>query len=180
MPDSRTAHGSGPLADEVRDYHRKYYPIDVADLVYTPSKHAQETFFMSATKSDIDIAFIKAKTKLSIALAVGGMLTLVIGLVVLLYGVTGQDHTLVKAANIEVSAGGLGGVIMTTSVLWAFLSYKSRPIYAQINQSSETYGLDGTILERRQYVAATQMIVDPPTQLPSSTQNSQHGRARNS
>jgi hypothetical protein len=165
----------------VRDYHRKYCPIDVADLVCTPFEHAQESSFINATRSsDIDIAFIKAKTQLSVALAVGGMLTLVIGLVVLLYGVTGQDHTLVKAANIEVSAGGLGGVIMTTSVLWAFFSYKSRPIYAQIRRSSETYGSDGTILERHQYISTTQEIVDTPTRLPSSTRSSQSGRLRKS
>jgi len=83
---------------------------------------------MGSTRADIDIAFIQAKTKLAVALAIGGMLALAVGLTVLLYGVVGQDHTLVKAANFEVSASGLGGVIMTTSVLWAFFSYKCRPI----------------------------------------------------
>jgi hypothetical protein len=176
-PHPRTAHGGGPLADEVRDYHRKYRPIDVADLVYSPFTPAHKSSLMNETRSiDVDIAFIKAKTQLSIALAVGGMLALLIGLVLLLYGVTGQDHTLVKVANIEVSAGGLGGVVMTTSVLWAFFSYKSRPGYAQIRRFSETYGSDGAILERHQYMSTTQEIVDPPTRLPSSTRRSQGRR----
>jgi hypothetical protein len=160
-PHPGTALGTGPFADEVRSYHRQCRPIDIADVVYTASDPAKGGSFVNSRRADIDIAFIQAKTRLAIALAIGGMIALVVGLAVLLYGVTGQDHTLVKAANVEVSASGLGAVIMTTSVLWAFFSYKCRPIYSQIHQSSEVYGSDGSILERREYLSATQRAVGP-------------------
>ena len=114
---------------------------------------------MESGRADVDIAFIQAKTKLALALAGGGMLTLLIGLAVLLYGVTGQDQTLIKVGTIELSARGLGGVIMITSVVWAFIAYKARPTYARVHQTSEKYDPDSRLVERHEHESSTQAIV---------------------
>jgi len=112
---------------------------------------------MERSRADIDIAFINAKIKLCLALAAGGMLALVIGLIVLLYGVTGQDQTLIRAAGIEIHASGLGAVIMTTSVVWAFFAYKSRPGYARQREASEKYDSKARLLERHEIEHSTQI-----------------------
>ena len=150
---------TGPVAAEVLAYHRKFRPAEIADIVYARLAVAKEVPEMDSPRVDVDIAFIQAKTKLSLALAGGGMLTLIIGLAVLLYGVSGQDQTLIKAANIEISASGLGGVIMTTSVVWAFFAYKSRPTYARTRQTSETYDSDARLLERHERESSTETAV---------------------
>ncbi len=95
----------------------------------------------------IDIAFIRAKMWLSITLAIGGMLTLIVGLLVLLGGVTGQDHTLIRFSGVEVSASGIGGVIMVTSVVWAFVAYKARPIYSRVHHSSRKFDANRNLIE---------------------------------
>ncbi|MGF6780302.1 hypothetical protein [Paraburkholderia sp. GAS334] len=114
---------------------------------------------MEPSRADIDIAFINAKTKLCLALAAGGMLALVIGLVVLLYGVTGQDQTLISAAGVQIHASGLGAVIMTTSVVWAFFAYKSRPSYTRQREASEKYDSDARLMERHEIEHSTQVGV---------------------
>lgn len=131
------------LSVEVDLYHKTFKPIEKADIIYNAAWEGD-----MVGRADIDIAFIQAKTKLAIALSIGGMLALAIGLVVLLYGVTGNDQTLFKSGALELSASGLGAVIMSTSVLWAFFAYKCRPIYAQRHDVSERYGPDTKLLER--------------------------------
>jgi hypothetical protein len=89
------------------------------------------------------------------------MLTLVIGLAVLLYGVTGTDQAVVKAPHIEVSASGLGGVIMVTSAIWAFFAYKTRPIYSRVREVEEKYDTDSQLLERNERENLTAATVGP-------------------
>jgi hypothetical protein len=84
----------------------------------------KETRILDDGRTHIDIAFIQAKTKISLALVFGGMLTLLIGLVILIYGVAGQDQALIRLPRFEVSARGIGGVIMMTSCVWAFIAYQ--------------------------------------------------------
>jgi hypothetical protein len=58
---------------------------------------------------DVDIAFINAKTRLTITIACGGM-------VVILFGASSPETASFQFGDIEVSATGIGAVIMTTSV----------------------------------------------------------------
>jgi hypothetical protein len=153
--------GTGPLAAEVAAYHRDLRPADTADILYVNTTIYQEVGAMDSARTDVDIAFIQAKTKLALFLASGGMLTLMVGLAVLLYGVTGQDQTLIKAGTMEVSASGLGGVIMITSAVWAFFSYKARPTYARVRQMSEEYDSEARLVRRHEHESSTQAAVGP-------------------
>ncbi len=158
-PNATTPRGMGPLATEVFAYHQEFEPADNADVLYIRTEHTKEGTLMGQDSFAVDIAFIQAKTKLALALAAGGMLTLMIGLAVLLYGVTGQDQTLIKAAAIEISASGVGGVIMVTSVIWAFFAYKARPTYARRRQMSEKYDSESRLWERHEHESSTQQAV---------------------
>lgn len=160
-PDPHTPRGTGPLAAEVVAYHQEFRPSDTADILYVARQIPQEVSAMESGRADVDIAFIQAKTKVALFLAGGGMLTLMIGLAVLLYGVTGQDQTLIKAGAMEVSASGLGGVIMITSVVWAFFAYKARPTYARVRQTSEEYDSESRLLRRHEHESSTQQAVGP-------------------
>jgi hypothetical protein len=164
------------LAEEIGAYVKKfspanspgvviYYPPLVTDKepVVTNEEFVmspEETKILDDGRTHIDIAFIQAKTKISLALVFGGMLTLLIGLVILVYGVAGQDQALMKFPSFEVSARGIGGVIMITSCIWAFIAYQARPIYSQRREYSEKFNSAGQVLERRHYISTTQMIVE--------------------
>ena len=155
VPDRRTPRGRGPVASEVAQYHREFRPADVADILYLPTSLADGVTPMEASRTAVDVAFIQAKTKLALALAIGGMLTLLIGLAVLLYGVSGQDHTLLKVIGLELSASGLGGVIMATSVVWAFLAYRARPTYGRSYETSEEYDAEARLVRRHERETST-------------------------
>jgi hypothetical protein len=147
---------SSPFAAEVLDYYHRWKPSRVADIIYARHASTKSVIPMESGKADIDVAFIQAKTKIALALAGGGIITLLIGLAVLMYGVTGQDHTLLKGASVEISASGIGGVIMVTSVVWAFFAYKSRPTYSRIHQASEKYDAESRLLERHEHDSSTE------------------------
>jgi hypothetical protein len=151
----------GGLAEEVADYHRDFRPIAKADIIYISGAAPGKGSVMESGRADVDIAYIQAKTKLALALAAGGMLTLMVGLAVLLYGVTGKDQTLIKAGWLQVSASGLGGVIMTTSVLWAYFAYQARPMYARSRESSEKYNPDSQLVERIEHESSTEAAIRP-------------------
>ena len=114
---------------------------------------------MDEPRAALDIAYINAKTRIAITLAIGGMLTLFVGLLLLFFGVTSQDRTLMRFLGVEVSAGGLGGVIMTTSVMWAFLAYKACPSYAHSSRVEERYDSSSQLLERVHLESSTQTLV---------------------
>lgn len=120
---------------------------------------------MDQTRASVDIAYINAKTRVAIVLATGGMLTLLIGLTLLFFGVTSQDKTLMKLLGVEVSAGGLGGVIMTTSVMWAFFAYKTCPSYAHSSRVEEKFNPGPELLERLHFESSTQLLVESEAKL---------------
>jgi hypothetical protein len=61
----------------------------------------------------------------------------------------------------EMSASGLGGVIMTTWALWAFFAYKARLVYARGRQVTEKYDADSRLTERRQLESDTETAIRP-------------------
>lgn len=157
-PEPRDDHprGTGGLAQEVREYHRAYDPMRSAGIVYVASDVPKEAYQMLSDRAQIDIAYIKAKTLFSIVIAIGGMLALLVGLAVIIFGATGNDETLIKILGLEVSAKGLGAVIMVTSILWAFIAYQSRPQYAHSHESSETFGKGSKLIGRFERESSTQ------------------------
>jgi uridine kinase len=154
--------GSSALNQEISAYNAAFRPSETASIVFVNriASHKKGAG-MDNGGADVDIAFIQAKTKLAIILAVGGMLALIVGLAVLLYGVTGNDRTLVKIGTMEMSASGLGGVIMTTSALWAFFAYKCRPVYARRREVTEKYDPDSRLKERREHESSTEEGIRP-------------------
>ena len=157
-PEPGTTLGDGPLAAEVSAYHRTFDPESAADVLYR-SGQVKRTPDMDEPRAALDIAYINAKTRIAITLAIGGMLTLFVGLLLLFFGVTSQDRTLMRFLGVEVSAGGLGGVIMTTSVMWAFLAYKACPSYAHSSRVEERYDSSSQLLERVHLESSTQTLV---------------------
>ena len=65
-------------------------------------------------RPEVDIAFINAKARLAITLACGGMLSLIVGMVVILFGASSPETASFQFGHIEISATGLGAVIMAT------------------------------------------------------------------
>jgi hypothetical protein len=149
-----------PLLREASGYHKRFEPFRIANIVYSRPEAAKgDMSRMNRNNTDVDLVFIQAKTKIALTLAGGGILALIVGLAVLMYGVTGQDHALLKGASIELSASGLGGVIMATSGIWAFFAYKSRPTYRRIRQASEKYDAKSRLIERREHDSASEAAV---------------------
>ena len=112
---------------------------------------------MASESGDRNLEFaLKYKRDISALLAFGGMLSLVIGLVVLFHGTTGNDESIIKINQFEVTLKGLGAVIMATSLIWAFLSYKSRPNII----TSITTEPDGNKI--KETVASTTLSQSPP------------------
>ena len=163
---ARDTRDASDLKLEVSQYYARHRPVDIADIVLSHSALSQSgsNDMMNTRSEAVDIAFIQAKMKLAIALAVGGMLSLIVGLIVLLYGVTNQDSASLSIAGAEISATGIGGVIMVTSVLWAFFSYKTRPKYASTHQVSEKYDANDNLLERVEQKATTEFRVQRKNQ----------------
>ncbi len=100
--------------------------------------------FSSHRQPEVDIVFIQAKTRLAITLACGGMLSLIVGLLVLLFGASTSDKAIFSVATIEVSASGIGAVIMATSVMWAYIAYKVRPTYSASHRVTHKVAADGS------------------------------------
>lgn len=159
-PHPMTSGDRSALASEVRDYHRKWQPVDMADAYYFINP-AKEAIKMRPIQPDVDVAFIQAKTILAITLAIGGMLALVIGLIVLLYGASTPNQTTFRIAGLDVSASGIGGVIMATSAIWAFFSYQCRPVYSRLQQSSQKYPTPTGMVELTQHFSSTASTVEP-------------------
>ncbi len=159
---ARGSSGQGDgLSQEVAEYHRHFRPVEKADIIYISAAAPKKGSVMESRHAEVDIAYIQAKTKLALALAAGGMLTLIVGLVVLLYGVTGNDQTLIKAGWLQISASGLGGVIMSISGLWAYFAYRARPAYARRRELSEKYDADSRLVERREHDSSTAAAIGP-------------------
>ena len=139
------------IAREIDEYHERWHPKQRADICFDNNKPLdllREA--MPTDRTAIDIAYINAKTRFAIVLACGGILSLIVGLIVLLNGVKGQDETVVKIGDFNLSAKGLGAVIMGTSSVWAFFSYQSRPKYSHSRELTEEFDPDSNRTYRRE------------------------------
>lgn len=140
------------LFDEADRYLQEYQPTKTAQVIFNMDRYNMNS------SNEIDIAYIKAKTSISIVLAVGGILSILVGALVFVLGLQGGDTTLIKVAGIEISAKGIGGVILSTSAVWAYLAYLSRPQYSRKREVRESKKDDGSY-ERHELESATQKAV---------------------
>ena len=108
---------------------------------------------------EVDIAFINAKTRLAITLALGGMLALIIGMVVILFGASSPETATFQFGNIQVSATGIGAVIMATSAMWAYFAYRVRPNYSTSHRITHKVMTDGS--EEFHHAMDGTQIIDP-------------------
>jgi hypothetical protein len=142
----------GKLFDELSAYTQRYNPLQMAGVIFNMNE------FQGASSDAVDIAYIKAKTIVSVTLAIGGILSILVGALVFVLGLESADTALIKLAGIELSAKGIGGVILITSAVWAYIAYLARPIYRRQHQTKEITNSDGTV-EKTEFVSTTQMSV---------------------
>ncbi|MER8792342.1 hypothetical protein NKH71_31710 [Mesorhizobium sp. M0983] len=134
----RVSTRDGSILDEVDRYTRTFNPEQKADYVIdTPQDH-------TSWRLQVDIAYINAKTRLAMLLAGGGILAILIGAVVFVIGATGEDTTTIKIAGFEISATGLGAVILATSAIWGYLAFLARPKYSHSRQYRNSSSADGS------------------------------------
>ncbi len=150
----RNARKSPLLQGEVRDYIEKYSPRARADAVIS-----LEDLNVS-TSHDVDIAFIKSKTIVSVVLALGGLLQTVVGALLLDAGLNDKGTATLKIMGGEVSATGLGGIVLCTSVMWAYFAYLARPKFSSRSETRNTVKADGSS-ESYEFRSSTQIGADP-------------------
>lgn len=150
----RNARKSPLLQSEVRDYIEKYSPHAKADAIIS-----LEDLHMSSSH-DVDIAFIRSKTIVSVVLALGGLLQTILGALLLNAGLNDQGTATLKMMGGEVSASGLGGIVLCTSVMWAYFAYLARPKFSSRSETRNTLNADGSS-ESYKFRSSTQIGADP-------------------
>lgn len=135
--------------DETDGYLQAHRPAIRAEVIFNMDK------FNSNLSNEIDVAYIKAKTAISVVLAMGGILSILVGALVFVLGLQSGDSALIKIAGAEISAKGIGGVILVTSAAWAYLAYLARPQYSKKREVKESRKNDGSF-ERREFESSTQ------------------------
>lgn len=150
----RNARKSPLLQSEVRDYIEKYSPHAKADAIIS-----LEDLHVSASH-DVDIAFIRSKTIVSVVLALGGLLQTILGALLLNAGLNDQGTATLKIMGGEVSASGLGGIVLCTSVMWAYFAYLARPKFSSRSETRNTVNADGSS-ESYEFRSSTQIGADP-------------------
>jgi hypothetical protein len=144
-----TAQKSPILRNEVQEYLREYSPRSKANAITS----LESTGMPRST--EVDIAYIRAKTTISIVLALGGLVQTIIGALILNAGLNDHGSASFSLMGAQFSATGLGGIILCTSVLWAFFAYRSSPKYSRTSETRNSTNADGSS-ESYVYESATQ------------------------
>lgn len=93
---------------------------------------------------DVDIAYIKAKTIASTALVFGGIVASVVGAFVLTNETQAENSAVLPILGTEVTAKGIGAIIISSSAPWAYFAYLARPNYSQTKENRISFKADGT------------------------------------
>lgn len=153
--DAKTSYAANSLlVKEVRHYIQRT----------SAPKIATQRLFMNGTETnqlDVDIAYLKAKTVTSVVLSFGGIVALIAGAYVITSGINSQDSAVFKFLGAEVSAEGIGSVILSSSVLWAYFAYLAMPKYSRRKEVRNETAADGsqTTLE----IESTTMLATKPS-----------------
>lgn len=108
---------------------------------------ADKTIYMNNSQTnqlDVDIAYIKSKTLVSVILALGGVVALLVGAYVLTSGVSSKDSAVFEVLGAKITAEGIGAVILGSSVLWAYFSYMAKPKYSRRREVKSNNAPDGS------------------------------------
>jgi hypothetical protein len=150
-PESRfnTSRDSPILRDEVQEYFREYSPRSKANAITSLEQ-------IGMTRStEVDIAYIRAKTTISIVLAVGGLVQTIAGALLLNAGLNDHGTASFSLMGAQFSATGLGGIVLCTYVLWAFFAFRASPKYSHTSETKNSTNADGSS-ESYVYESATQ------------------------
>lgn len=145
---------SSLLKNEMCRYVAKFSPRSKADSIVSLED------VVVTSSYDVDIAYIRSRTLISVTLAIGGVAQTIIGALLLNSGLNDPETATLKVMGAEVSATGLGAVILSTSVMWAYLSYVSRPKFSSRSETRNTTNADGSS-EVYDFKSSTQIVVDP-------------------
>ena len=110
------------------DYKKNSSVVEEVENYITKSQSpyiSDKTFYMNSPQTnqlDVDIAYIKSKTLVSVILALGGVMALLVGAYVLTSGVSNNDSAVFEILGAKITAEGIGAVILSSSVLWAYFS----------------------------------------------------------
>jgi hypothetical protein len=137
------------LVKEVQDYLREHSPRSKANAILS----LEQTEMTRST--EVDIAYIRAKTTISIVLALGGLVQTIAGALLLNAGLNDHGTASFSLMGAQFSATGLGGIVLCTSVLWAFFAYRSSPKYSRTSETKNSTNADGSS-ESYVYESATQ------------------------
>lgn len=142
------------LLSEVRDYIQR-------NCATINGSRAQIMKRIETNQLDVDIAYLKSKTLVATVLAIGGMTALAVGAYVLTSGISTQDSAVFKILGAEVSAEGIGAIILASSVLWAYFAYLARPKYSRRKEVRNETGSDGS-QRSYEFESSTMAVAEPP------------------
>lgn len=77
--------------------------------------------------NDAGPASIKNRFTMAIILAIGGIVQLGVGSIICLAGGSGIDSASIRFFHLEITAKGIGGIVLVTSTVWAYLAYLIHP-----------------------------------------------------
>jgi hypothetical protein len=144
------------LQTEVKTYLERFLPRSKADAVI---QWEQQTM---ADSTAVDIAYIRSKTLISIVLALGGIAQTISGALLLNAGLNDHGSATLSIMGTQLSATGLGGIVLCTSVMWAYFAYLSRPKYSSVSESRNATKPDGSS-ESYVFRSSTQLKADAAT-----------------
>ena len=110
---------------------------------------------------DVDIAYLKAKALVAVVLSIGGMIALAVGAYVLTSGISSEDSAVFRILGAEISAEGIGAVILASSVLWAYFAYLARPKYSRRKEIRNETDSDGSH-RTYEFESSTMLAAKPP------------------
>lgn len=109
---------------------------------------------------DVDIAYLRAKTIVSVVLSVGGITALLVGAYLLGMGISSNDSAVFEILGTKLTAKGIGAVILGSSVFWAYFAYLARPKYARRKETHSNVSADGR-QENYEFESATMLTATP-------------------
>lgn len=126
-------------------------------------KKATKALFMNnppTNQLDVDIAYLKAKTTVSIMLSIGGIVSLIVGAFILGSGINSTDSAVFEVLGAKLTAEGIGAVILGSSVFWAYFAYLSRPKYSKRKEMKSSVSPNGTV-EEYEFESSTMFPAQP-------------------
>lgn len=152
----RSVNSFPTLRDEVSAYLAECAPQSKANVIVSLEDIAVNSSY------DVDIAYIKSKTIVSVTLAIGGLAQTIVGALLLNTGLNEPGTATLKIMGAEMSATGLGGIVLCTSVMWGYFAYLSRPKFSSRSETRNTNKADGSS-EAYEFKSSTEMSVEPTT-----------------